>query len=72
MTDRLTELRFRVEARQKQLEADLARAKADAAGLANDHMETMQRKLDELQGALKDGWEKVSEGTLKKLNEWLK
>lgn len=72
MTDRTTELRLRVEARQKQLEADIAKAKADAAGMANDQLEMLQRKLDELQSAIKDGWGKVSEATSKKLNEWLK
>lgn len=72
MVDRLKELRLRVEAKHKQLLADLAKARADAVGAANDNEEAIQKKLGELTETLFDGVEKVSDKTLQKLNDWLK
>lgn len=66
------ELKSRITARRKQLEADLAKAKADAQGASNDVAESIQERLDELQTYLKDGWEDVSENVAARLNEWLK
>ena len=70
--DRTAELKSRIEARRKQLEADLARAKADAQGRLNDTGEAIEKKLASLTEALAGGWEKLSDATVDRLNEWLK
>ncbi len=71
-----TELKVQIEARKKQLQADLAQAKAAAQGKVSEKMTKLQAQLDEIQGSLEDamlsGWDKVSAGTLGKLNAWLK
>lgn len=66
------ELKSRIEAKKKQLEAELAKAKADAHGSANDATEEIARKLEELESHLHDGWDNLSETVSKKLNDWLK
>lgn len=68
----VTELKSRVEAKKKQLEADLAKAKADAHGDANDAEKAIRSKLEELNSYLSDGWDNFSEGVAEKLNSWLK
>ena len=65
-------LKSRVEAKMKQLEANLAKAKADAHGNANDAEKAIKNKLEELSGYLGDGWDNLSEGVAEKLNGWLK
>ena len=69
---RTTELKLRVEARRKQLEADLAKAKAAAHGKTNDAIEAMEKKLKHLGQTLEVGWDKLTEATAKKLSDWLK
>lgn len=66
------EMKSRVEAKKKQLEADLAKAKADARGGANDAEKAIKRKLEELNNYLSDGWDNFSESVAEKLNGWLK
>lgn len=66
------ELKSLVEAKRKQLEADLAKAKADAHGNANDQAEKIAHKLEELKSQLGDGWDNLSESAAKNLNDWLK
>lgn len=67
-----TELKSRVEAKKKQLEADLAKAKANAHGDANEAEAAIKSKLEELNSYLGDGWDNFSESVAKKLNNWLK
>ena len=69
---RKAELRARVEARRKELEAKIARAKADAIGASNEAIDEAKAKLAELEKLVVDGWEKLSEKAAGKLNEWLK
>ena len=66
------ELKSRVEAKKKQLEADLAQAKADFHGDANDAEKGIKSKLEELSDYLSDGWDNLSESMAEKLNSWLK
>jgi len=66
------ELKNRIEAKRKQLEADLAKAKADGQGSTNDAAEEIAKKLEELKTSLSDGWDNLSESVSKKLNDWLK
>lgn len=72
MTTKTSELRHRVEAKRKELEASLERAKADAAGKTSETVERIQRELNELNDRLKDGWDNLSEAAADQLNEWLK
>jgi hypothetical protein len=67
----VSELKARVEAKRKKLEADIARAKADAQGAANDRVERMEAKIADVRTMLKDGWEDLGESTARKLNDWL-
>ena len=73
------ELKSRVEARVKQLEADLAQAKANAHGTSNDATKAIQTKLSALKDHVGDGWDDLSErwddlseSVTAKLNDWLK
>lgn len=70
--NRTEELKSRIEAKRKQLEADLAKAKADAQGKSNDAVEAMERKLQELGNLLRSGWDSISDDATAKLNAWLK
>lgn len=66
------ELKSRITAKRKQLEADLAKAKADAKGTSNDASQEIQKKLEELQTYIGDGWDNLSENVASQLNDWLK
>ena len=71
MAKEMTELKLRVEAKKKELEAQIAKFKADSLGNTNDAIETLQKKLNSLEGDLKNGWENMSESIAGKLNRWL-
>ena len=71
MANEMTELRLRVEAKKKELEAQLAKFKADSVENANDAIEALQKRLNSLEGDLKHGWGNVSEGVASRLNRWL-
>ena len=72
MTSKTSELRHRVEAKKKELEASLERAKADAQGEVSEAVERIQLKLNELNDYLREGWDNLSEAVADRLNEWLK
>ncbi len=65
-------LRDNVEARRKALQAQLAKIKADTRSAAADEQKRIQNKLSELERALGDGWDHLTEATAAKLNQWLK
>jgi hypothetical protein len=71
MPNEMTELKLRVEARKKELEAQIAKFKADSMGRSNDTIENLQKKLNSLEADLKTGWENMSESIAGKLNRWL-
>jgi len=71
MADRSEELKSRVEAKQAELESQLKQFKADTQGAVNDQVEAVQTKLSELNEMVKDGWERLSEDTVQRLNDWL-
>jgi hypothetical protein len=76
MTNDGNDLKAQVEARKKKLQSDLADAKTAAKGKVTEQMKKLEGQLDELQSSFEDamltGWDKVSAGTLGKLNAWLK
>jgi chaperonin cofactor prefoldin len=65
------ELRDRVEARKRELEARIATLKADARASARDEVNELDAKLRDLQQTTKEGWEALTEATAAKLNQWL-
>jgi chromosome segregation ATPase len=71
MASEVNELKLRVEAKKQQLEAQIAKFKADSVGGANEALEKLQQKLNSLEGDLKHGWENVTESVAGKLNRWL-
>jgi len=71
MPTEMNELKLRVEAKKKELEAQIARVRADSMGKTNDAIEALQKKLSTLETDLKDGWENLSESIAGKLNRWL-
>ena len=68
---RTEELKSRIQARVKQLEADLVQAKADAQGKRNDRMEAIEAKLKEARTAMREGWDDLTEDMARKLNQAL-
>lgn len=71
MGSEVTELKLRVEAKKKQLEAQIAKFKADSVGGANGALEKLQKRLSSLENDLQHGWENVTESVASKLNRWL-
>ena len=62
------ELRKRVEAKKKELEAELERFGNEQKDAADERQKKIRAKLDELEGNLKQGWDDVSESVAGKLN----
>jgi hypothetical protein len=65
------ELKMRIEAKRKRLEADWAEAKVQANDTKNEAIDAIRTKLDELGSTLQAGWENVTEDVAKRLNHWL-
>ncbi len=71
MLDKSDELRDRVEARKHELLSKLHDLKADTRKDAAERRDRVQRKLDELELHLKNGWNKVDLAVRQKLDKWL-
>jgi len=72
MNNTTDSLKDRVEARKHELLAKLSEMKADARSDANEARTKVKHKLDELELHLKVGWDKLSDATRAKLDQWLK
>ena len=70
-TAKSQELKHRVEAKRHELQAELNELRDKSKDASTDAIETAQKKLDEAETLLKDGWENLQESTLDKLNNWL-
>ena len=66
------ELRDRIVATRKRMEARVAELKADTREKAREERQRLQTRLDELSHQLKDGVDHAVENAAGKLNEWLK
>ena len=66
-----SELRARIHAKRKQLEADLARLQAEGHAQSNAARAEIKRKLSDLDEYLHQGWDNVTEQVTAKLNQWL-
>lgn len=71
MRSQSQELKERVNAKQKELEAEISRLKADARGGARGQIERLEGKLAEMREVLRDGWDRVTEAGAAKLNRLL-
>jgi hypothetical protein len=71
MLKKSDELKDRVEARKHELMAKYNEAKADSRADAASKRDRIKARLDELDDALRDGWDNVSESVASKLNSWL-
>ncbi len=65
------ELRDRVEAKRKRLEARLAEARAEGRKHGREAVEKIQQSLSDLKEMMAGGWDEVSEAVSAKLNAWL-
>jgi predicted trehalose synthase len=72
MMSQKDELKDRVEAKKKRLEAQISELKADARSTSREESARLQSKLDALGDSLKEGWDDLSETVAAKLNGWLK
>lgn len=62
-------LRSRVESKRKLLEMRLSQIRVNAH--AKEERKRLQSKLDELEEALEEGWEHLSEKGARKVESWL-
>lgn len=72
MTTSTQELKHRAAAKRKELEARLEELKADTLGAKNDAVDSVKRKLHQIDEAAREGWENLSDATARKMNELLK
>jgi hypothetical protein len=66
-----TELRARIEAKRKELEAQIAKLKADSISGTNDSLHKLQKRLSNLEADLHTGWDNMTDAVAGKLNRWL-
>jgi len=64
-------LKERVEARVQLLQAKLTELTAKGNVEATDARVSVQRKLDELQESIKDGWDNLNDAAKVRVNRWL-
>ena len=66
------ELKNRVEAKRHEIEAEIARLKADAEQDHRERIERLESRIQRLGDSLEDGWKNLSDSVVNKLNDWLK
>jgi len=71
MLSNTEELKNRIKAKQHELEARFEELKADSRAEARKERDRVQSKLNELQEAIKDGWDNLSDRVSTRLNDWL-
>ena len=65
------ELKDRIKAKRKELEAKLANFKADGRKNSRESKQAIEGRLAELEQTLSEGWDDMSEKVAAKLNRWL-
>ena len=66
------ELILRVEAKKKELQAELASVKNKLVGNAKQSKKDLEDKIEDISGGLKNAKEDFSEAIAKKLNRWMR
>lgn len=64
-------LKERVEARMQLLQAKLSELSAKGNVEATDAKVSVQRKLEEIQESIKDGWDNLNDAAKARVNHWL-
>lgn len=72
MPTQTEELKERVSAKQKRVEARIHELKADGSDQARQKAEQLQSQLDSVREKVSDGYENLKQDAAAKLNEWLK
>lgn len=65
------ELKKRIEAKRKELEARIAEGQANANQSMQARAKQAESELEELKSHLKQGWENLTEDVAGRLNRWL-
>lgn len=65
------ELKDRIRARKRAMQAKLSELTADSRAEAREARDKIKRSLDELEESVKDGWDSMSESVRTRLNRWL-
>ncbi|MBZ0252772.1 MAG: hypothetical protein K8I02_05470 [Candidatus Methylomirabilis sp.] len=65
------ELKDRLLAKKKKLEAKLHEARADARKEGRESAKDIEKKLGEIDKTLKEGWDNLSESVMARINKWL-
>ena len=65
------ELKDRIKAKRKELEARLASFKADGRKNSRESKQAIEERLTELENTLSEGWDQMGEKVAAKLNDWL-
>lgn len=66
------QLKDRIEAKRKHIEARILELKADASEKSHAKAKELEHELRDLKRYLSDGYENLQDATVSKLNEWLK
>jgi len=72
MSDQTEELKDRVEAKRKRIEAQIHELKADGREETRKQADELQHKLHEVTDAVKDGYDNLTNAAAEKINQWLK
>lgn len=72
MSTQTQELKERVTAKQKRVEARIHELKADGSDQARNKASELRAQLDDIKQRVSDGYENLKQDTAEKLNNWLK
>jgi hypothetical protein len=71
ITSHKEELKDRIDATRKRLDARITELRADGREQARATLDRLEARLRELQGIIGDGWDRLTEGAAAKLETWL-
>lgn len=72
MDSQQQELKARVEAKIKLMQARILELKADSSEKSREQAERLERELDDVRTQISEGYKDLKRQTLDKLNQWLK
>lgn len=71
MTTESEEIKARVEAKQKRLEAEMLELKANASESTRERIDAIEGQLSDMRAAIRDGYDNLKKDTIAKLNSLL-
>ncbi|MCC5824348.1 MAG: hypothetical protein LAT64_12130 [Phycisphaerales bacterium] len=72
MDTRKQELKDRVEAKVKRVQARILELRADSAGKSREQATRLEEELTTVRSQVSEGYENLKDQTVEKLNQWLK